>query len=210
MTTVEKIAYAPDQVRAYFPTPPEVADDLVYWVLEPGHANGEGVRVLEPSAGEGHLARVVREYLPYAHITAVEPSGRAEALRTGGVINEVVQSTIEDYLATFGGPSFDLVLMNPPFSLPGQPEAWADHILSVFHHPGVLAPARLLGAVVPRIAVTGKSKRVRQVRELTGWDDDLSRRGDMEPCEKGAFDATDARVSVALMWTQKPALVGAA
>ena len=204
MTVVEKLTYAPDRGMAYVPTPPQVADDLAYWVLEPGHANGEGTRVLEPSAGEGHLARVVREYLPYAHITAVEPTERAQGLRAGGVVDKVVQSTIEDYLATLNGPGFDLVLMNPPFSLPGQPEAWADHILSIYRHPRALAPAGLLGAVVPRIAVTGKSKRVRQVRELTGWSGH-SRRGGMEPGEKGAFNSTDARVSVALMWAQKPA-----
>jgi predicted RNA methylase len=210
MTTVEKVDYAPDRGMAYFPTPASVADDLVYWVLEPGHGNGEGVRVLEPSAGEGHLARVVREYLPYAHVIAVEPSERAEALRTGDVVDEVVQDTLESYLSTFDDKPFDLVLMNPPFSLPGQSEAWADHILSIYHHSRVMAPAGLLGAVVPRIAVTGKSKRVRKVRELTGCDPSgLSRRGDMEPCEKGAFDAADARVSVALMWAQKPATDGA-
>lgn len=61
---------------------------------------------------------------------------------------------------------FDLVPANPPFTLPNRPEAWAEHFLAMFQHPYLLGPLGLVCAVVPRIIVTGKSKRVRAVREL--------------------------------------------
>jgi len=185
MTTkaTERIAYTPDPALSFWPTPTDVADDLVYLALCPGHGLGEAasgvpqVRILEPSAGEGHLARATRAHLPYAHITAVEPNPqRAATLRAlPGVADEVVESTLENYLAavavqalTGGWTPFDLVLMNPPFTLDGRPEAWAEHLLAIYTDPHLLAPGGTLGAVVPRIILTGKSKLVRAVRELLG------------------------------------------
>ncbi len=126
MTT---IAFSPDPRLAYWPTPPEVAEDVVLQALEPWHGRGDGVRVLEPSAGEGHLAAAVRVWLPEAHITCVEPcSDRAERLRArAGATDEVVEATLEEYLVrvafeamagTWQG--FHLVVMNPPFALQGR------------------------------------------------------------------------------------------
>jgi tRNA1(Val) A37 N6-methylase TrmN6 len=92
------VAFTPDPALSYWPTPDEIADDLVYWLLEPWHGMGEGIRVLEPSAGEGHLAQAVRQHLPDAHITAVEPSPqRAATLRTLPHL-DVVEATLESYL----------------------------------------------------------------------------------------------------------------
>jgi hypothetical protein len=228
MTTkvTEQIAYTPDPALSFWPTPTDVADDLVCRALCPGYGFGEAasdvsqVRVLEPSAGEGHLARATRAHLPYAHITAVEPNAqRAATLRAlPGVVDEVVQSTLENYLAavavqalTGRWTSFDLVLMNPPFTLDGRPEAWAEHILAIYTDPHLLAPGGTLGAVVPRIVLTGKSKLVRAVRELFGpthsRDPDgtlLCEHGEIEPCERGAFAPVEAGVSTALMCVQKP------
>lgn len=197
---------APDRPLSYWPTPAEVADDLVYWLLEPWHGQGEGVRVLEPSAGEGHLIRAIQHHLPEAHITAVEPSpARAATLRAIPGI-EVVETTLENYLVDVTTAAlselwqpFDLAVMNPPFTLAGQPEAWADHVLAIYQDPYLIAPGGTVGAVVPRVLMTGKSKRVRQIRDL------FSRCcGGVEECDRGAFSSTGAQVSTALMWTQKP------
>lgn len=204
---------------SYWPTPPQVADDLVYRLLEPWHGLGEQVRVLEPSAGEGHLVRAVRARLPEAHITAVEPDPqRAATLRASGVADEVVCSTLEEYLAAVAVAArtgdwvpFDLVFMNPPFTLPGRPEAWADHVLAVVDDPHLLkAPISALGAVVPHIALGGKSKRVRQVRDRLGPvrcidpagpnGGFICRHGQIDPCERGAFGPVGAQVSTALLW----------
>lgn len=214
---------------SYYPTPADVADDLVYPMLLPWHAQGDGVRVLEPSAGEGHLVLGIREHLPEAHLTAIEPAApRAAALRRMGatqppavpvcmrrysphywpkphpLVDEVVEGTLEGYLADVGAHAcagrwrpFDLAVMNPPFTLPGRPEVWAEHILAIYNDPHLLAPGAVIGAVVPRIVMTGKSRLVRAVR-------DLPLLGRIEECERGAFSAAGAAVSAALLWVEKP------
>lgn len=208
------LAYVPDPAMSFWPTPAEVADDLVYRALVPGFGDGAAsrdgevpqVRVLEPSAGDGHIIKAVRKHLPAAHVTAVEPSPvRAAGLRTqAGLADEVVESTLEDYLTevalsalagTFQG--FDLVIMNPPFTLDGRPEAWAQHVLAIYHDPYLLNPYGQISAVVPRIVLTGKSKLVREVQDL------LCPRFGANVCERGAFNAVGAKVSTATIWIQK-------
>ena len=210
MTTA--VVFTSDPALSFWPTPPEVATDLVDAVLCPGFGDGAArggvpqVRVLEPSAGDGHLVRAVRKCLPHAHITAVEPSGqRAAGLRTQeGIADEVVETTLEDYLASVTWSAmagtfepFDAVVMNPPFTLDGRPEAWAEHVLAIYHDPYLLAIGGVISAVVPRIVMTGKSKLVRAVRDL------LNPRYGVSECERGAFGPVGAQVSTALIWMEK-------
>lgn len=221
MTTIE---YVPDPAMSFWPTPPEVAEDLVYSVLVPGYGDGAAsrcgevpqVRALEPSAGDGHLAAAIRQQMPACHITAVEPAGvRAAKLRdTAGLVDEVVESTLEDYLAgvavqvlagTF--EPFELVIANPPFTLPSRPQAWAEHILAIANAPGLLTEYGAIAAVVPRNVLVGKSKPVRQVRALLGeplalYGDGSARGryGGVNPTERGAFDPVGAKVATALLW----------
>lgn len=224
MTT---IAFAADPALSFWPTPDEVADDLVYSALCPGWGQGEAsvdgevpqVRVLEPSAGDGHLARVIRRYLPYAHLTAVEPaSTRAATLRAqAGLADEVVESALEDYLAavavdalTGDWRGFELVVMNPPFTLADRPEAWAEHVLGIWNDPNIMASGGTLAAVVPRILITGRSKLVRAVRDLIGpeivrYSSGSLRgvRGTIDICERGAFAPVGAGVSTVLLLAHK-------
>jgi hypothetical protein len=183
---------------AFWPTPAEIADDVVYYALCPGHGFGEDIRVLEPSAGEGSLARAAREHLPESHITCIEPdAGRAALLRDGERrVDEVVERSLESYLASVreavssdGWKPYDLVFMNPPFALPGQREAWADHILAIYNEPHLLAPGAIISAVTPRILLTGKSPRVRAVRKLL-------LPGQVDLCESGSFGAAVSTILV--------------
>jgi hypothetical protein len=215
---------------SYYPTPADIADDLVVPLLQPWHALGDGVRVLEPSAGEGHLVRAIREHLPEAHLAAVEPAlDRAAVLRRLGetqppavpsylrrysphywpkphqLVDEVIEGTLEAYLAdvavqAFAGQwePFHLVVMNPPFTLDGRPEVWAEHVLAIYNDPYLLAPGGVIGAVVPHVVKTGKSKKVRAVREL------LNPHYGVQVCERGAFASVGAKVSTALIWAEKP------
>ncbi len=200
------IAYEPDPALSFWPTPADVADDLVQRTLCPGFGLGGAagevpqVRVLEPSAGDGHLAQAIRQHLPDAHVTCVEPSaGRVARLREQtGLADEVIESTLEEYLSgAWMAEPFDVVVMNPPFTLPGRPEAWAEHFLAIYHDPFLLAPHGQISAVVPRIVMTGKSKLVRQVREL------LDPHHGIEECPRGAFDPVGAKLSTALIWIEK-------
>lgn len=223
------IAFHPDRELSFWPTPPQVADDLVDGALVPGWGQGEAsvdgdvpqVRVLEPSAGDGHLARVIRGYLPRAHLTVVEPAAaRVATLRAQrGLADEVAESTLEDYLAgvavaalTGTWRGFDLVAMNPPFTLANRPEAWAEHVLAVWEDPHLLLPGGTLAAVLPSVVLTGRSRLVRAVRAILGPDQvrfsDGSIRavdhGRIDPCDRGAFAPVGAGVSAALMWAYRP------
>lgn len=209
MNTIE---FARDETMSFWPTPPEVSDSIVYNVLDPWHGDGgpapdgsPAVRVLEPSAGEGHLLYAVRKHLPLAHVTAVEPAAaRTARLREQtGLADVVIESTLEDYLAGVAFEAmgadwrpYDLIFANPPFTLPDRPEAWAEHIIALAQTPNLIGPCGIISAVVPRIVLTGKSPLVRKVRSL------LSPYGGMEPCERGAFAPVGAGVSAALIWMQ--------
>lgn len=200
------IDYVPDPALSFWPTPVDVADDLVRRVMCPGFGLGGAVgdvpqvRVLEPSAGDGHLAQAVRRQLPDAHLTCVEPSGRraARLREQADLADQVIEATLEEYLmGAWMAEPFDVVVMNPPFTLPGRPEAWAEHVLAIYNDPFILAPYGQISAVVPRIVMTGKSKLVREVREL------LDPHHGIEECPQGSFDPVGAKLSTARIWTEK-------
>ncbi len=70
------------QSHGFVSTPADLAAHLVNTYGEISAAPGQVLRVLEPSAGDGHLAREIRAHLPQAHLTCIEPAPeRAAALR---------------------------------------------------------------------------------------------------------------------------------
>lgn len=95
----------------FFPTPKLVADDLVRraW-LRPRS------RVLEPSAGEGHLALAACE--TGAEVTCVEANPRRARLLRKLPAPRVVRVVEADFLgwAPEHRGEFDAAVMNPPFS----------------------------------------------------------------------------------------------
>lgn len=97
----------PDQ-RAYefYPTPPDIAARMV------GALGLEaGMRVLEPSAGQGHLALALPRGI---EATAVE----IDPVFAGVLRARVPHLTVEcaDFLKWEAKAPFDRILMNPPFS----------------------------------------------------------------------------------------------
>jgi hypothetical protein len=107
--------------------------------------------------------------------------------------------------------------MNPPFTLPRRPEAWAEHWLAIWNDPHLFTPNHVIGAVMPHIALTGKSKLVRQVRATLGEPKGVVHtpsqvrpgrtllaqqyeRGHIEACEPGVFAPVGAQISTALIW----------
>lgn len=142
-------------------TPDKVAVDVVarfadvdrlVGQLEPGRT----LRVLEPSAGDGALVKAVLAAVPApsVDVLAVEQNAdRAEALKQtvagGGVPVSVHVRTFEDFAAWFEPTMllrFNLVVMNPPYSTPGNAGLWAKHVKLAWE---LLAPGGRLVAILP-------------------------------------------------------------
>jgi type I restriction-modification system DNA methylase subunit len=100
------------ELDGYFWTPRPVVERMIYEVgnLEDYHV------VLEPSAGEGHIARVVAETIPKDQICCVELNGeRAEKLRMQGFTLVARTDFLTKTPSQYGAIDFHRILMNPPF-----------------------------------------------------------------------------------------------
>ena len=144
------------KLRAFFPTPAPIARAVV--AASPLHdllhlATPERpLRILEPSAGAGALAQAIRDQLPpdlpvVLDCLDVHP-GAVAVLRAQGFRAEQA-----DFLAWQPEATYDLIVMNPPFSAPGRPFAWADHLR---HAHGMLSPIGEGVAVLPATAALGE------------------------------------------------------
>ncbi len=136
----------------YVPTPAGLAEDLVRWYgeLEPPRARDRRLRVLEPSAGIGRFVSAIRDQLgaEWCEITAVEPDARRSRQIPADEATTVHTETFEDFeaRAQLNGWRFDVIVMNPPFSVPGRPNIWAEHLLTAWK---LLAAGGRLVAIVP-------------------------------------------------------------
>ncbi len=111
-TTMEKIANegrvdTQKEMGAFF-TPPAVVERMIQKIggIKPG------MLVLEPSAGAGNIAREAARLT--ASVDCIEIQERyCEILRKEGIYRNVF---CRDFLTTPGARTYDLVVMNPPFS----------------------------------------------------------------------------------------------
>jgi hypothetical protein len=146
--------------EGYVPTPLEVAEEVVREHTR--LADLDAPRVLEPSAGDGALVDAIRVTAPDATVVAVEPNAdRAADLGTWPGVT-LVPSTFEEYAAQTTD-RFDAVVMNPPFSVPGHPTIWIDHVRLAWR---LLDPGGRLTAIVPNGYTFRNDRRHTAIREL--------------------------------------------
>jgi predicted RNA methylase len=172
----------PRKVAGWFATPEKVAGELAEVALSlPGwYGAWETVRVLEPSAGEGALADALHgQGVPTANILCVEPDPwRAALCRSKGY--PTIEARFQD-VDLLGGADgvltaapFDVVLMNPPFTEPGDSRAWIAHLRRAW---ALLAGGGRLVCVVPRSIAWADGSRekdlVRLHGQLTGYGADI-------------------------------------
>ncbi len=167
---------------------------------------GRVLRVLEPSYGRGALVRAMLrddgdgappDLSRWLHITAVEPDPRrARYVPASAAVTPVVD-TFETYAAnaTEAGTRFDRVVMNPPFSVPGRPTMWAEHVLRAWN---LLAPGGRLVAIVPGNAMTAGGRHARAVRDL------VAANGGYEPLAPDAFAPSGIMVRTGRLWLDRP------
>lgn len=194
----------------FVPTPLDLARDLVAELGEIHGEPGRVLRVLEPSAGVGPFVRAILrdgEDTPilsdpppmWLHVDAVEcEARRAAALRARGHSAVTVhESTFEAFAdaARAAGDTFDRVIMNPPFSMPGSPDLWADHVLSAW---ALLAPGGRLVAIVPESVSYRQSGPAKEVRAL------IDQHGGMRKLDRDAFQASGTGVQTRVVWLDRP------
>jgi hypothetical protein len=90
---------------------------------------------------------------------------------------------------------YDAVVMNPPFSAPGQPTVWAEHIRRAYD---LLVPGGLLVSVAPSSFEFRADASVRGIRELVG------ERGGWERLPDATFAGAGTEVRTVLLWANKP------
>lgn len=119
----------------YFPTPYHIAQQMV----EMAHI-GAGMTILEPSAGTGELAEVIRQKMPPGcDLSVIElHSQRAQILRSKGF-----SLIAKDFLTQHG--HWDRIIQNPPFEI-GQDIIHVRHAYDCLHPGGRLVSVMGEGA----------------------------------------------------------------
>lgn len=147
----------------FFPTPEAIADEMVTTA-----DIQEGMKVLEPSAGWGHIAERIRE--SGVEPDVIELSGdRRELLELKGF--NVVDSDFMEH----NEPGYDRIIMNPPFSDRRDME-------HVKHAYDLLKPGGRMVAIMGEGVFFGSDKKATGFRE---WLDSVG--GTDEKMEEGTF-----------------------
>ena len=178
--------YTHDKDLGFFPTPAGLADELADRArITPG------MTVLEPSAGEGAIVAAL--LARGALVTAVEfDERRARTLAQRYPTVKVVHG---DFLAmtpqSLG--TFDAVVMNPPFSLEGMPQADIEH---VEHAMRFLVPRGDL------VAITSRGVAFRDNKRATAFREKVEERGMIEDLPDDSFTSSGTGVRTSLViWT---------
>lgn len=175
-----------DKALSFWPTPPALAAELV-----DGLDLEDGAKVLEPSAGDGALVAALRAAYPTARVAAVEvDEQRASRILGPGRTHPegsaaVYVTSFEDYAAQQPSP-FDAVVMNPPFTLPGNRYAWATHLALAW---SLLRPGGQLRAIVPASIEYGRQRPIAAARQLV-----LDAGGSWRAAPEGAFRSAGTMV----------------
>jgi hypothetical protein len=181
----------PKNPLAFFPTPNEVIWEMLSYAPLCGSWAKE-MRFLEPSAGQGAIANIIcdesRQTPSDINMDLVEIDPfRASLLRGQGYKN-VFEMDFLDYIP---GPVYDMILMNPPFSLKGDSVAYATHIL---HAYDLLAPEGVILAIVPSSWKQKMDAKSRRLVEIGSYS---------LAVPKGAFKESGTMVSTEILYITK-------
>ena len=195
---------------AYFPTPPALANRIA------GMLPDRPLTVLEPSAGDGALVRAVLDARPDAAVFAVEPNlqlvrllGHTMTAAGPGYPSDAAPRvrmyccTFEDFGRNRAPDSvvpelFGAVVMNPPFSSPGHPVLWAEHVLRAYD---LLRPGGRLIAIVPAgFAYRRQDKTSTRLRDLV-----TELGSEWEDLPEGSFTSAGTQARTVLLRIDRPA-----
>lgn len=154
----------PRTAEGWVRTPDTLADDLCSYPHTDLPWLPAGSEVLEPSAGIGSLATAMLRANPGLRVTAVEPHrSRAGVCASLGDAVTVHTERFETFAARAipAGRQYTAIVMNPPFSIPGDRHIWIEHLRLAWH---LLAPGARLVCVVPAGIADRSHTKYRDIR----------------------------------------------
>ena len=158
----------------YFPTPDAVIDTML------SEAEIEnGMRILEPSAGDGRILHVMLDCWPESDIRGYEIN--PDRARDAGV-------RCFDFMQVFPVPEYDRIIMNPPFSH-GR---WYKHVLHAYKF---LKPGGRLVAIIPNCAINKKHQEEWNLM-MRGFVNEI-------PLPKGTFKESDTMIETRILVVEK-------
>lgn len=156
------------KIAGFFPTPKDAANNLIDKAdIQPDDT------VLEPSAGMGSIADVIREQHPNVKLDVNEINYTLNELLTA----KGYESTQNDFLDMTG--SYDKIVMNPPFEKLQD----IDHVKHAYE---LLAPDGRLVSIMSPSPFYRSDKKAKAFRD---WFDDVD--GVVEDMEAGTFDKAE-------------------
>jgi hypothetical protein len=162
------------KIEGYFPTPKKTVDRMLEEAaIEPG------MKVLEPSAGKGNIADIIKAEHPDAGIETIEMVGD---LRN---VLEAKGHKIVGYNALEHTGEYDRIVMNPPF----EKGADMDHVRHAFDTN--LKPGGKLVSIMSEGPFFRNDKKAKEFRE---WLDEVG--GWSEKLPDGAFKSSERPTGV--------------
>jgi len=163
----------------YFPTPPEIVKKMIELLeLQMGDL------ILEPSAGQGHIA----DFLPREKLLLGEilPENR-QILKEKGYQNIIFQDFMKHEFC-----GVNKIIMNPPF----ENQADIDHVIHAFKH---LNPVGILVSIMSVGVLFRNNKKTQQFR------DDILNYAEVIPLPDGSFKASGTMVNAIIIKIKKHA-----
>ena len=161
----------------YFPTPPEIVEQLI------SHADlAQGMKILEPSAGQGHILDFLKEY----DVTCCELFyANQEILKEKGY-----KIACGDFMEFEEYEKFDRVIMNPPFNLKTDIDH-VNHAYAMLKKGGKLVSIMASGI---KHREDKKTKKLRELIESNGYIIDLA---------ESSFHSTGTNVNTVIVVMEK-------
>ncbi len=165
----------PKNPNAFFETPPEIIEQMLErMTLSFKRDIQSGMHFLEPSAGKGAIILALRKWLEKCrygsdvilHTCEIQP------VFTRYLQSEGFEVVAQDFLAFTPEWKYEVILMNPPFSVEDDKKAYITHIL---HAWDILAPGGVLVAIAsPGFTFTAGVKKLKDfltlVEEVGQWE----------------------------------------
>jgi predicted RNA methylase len=145
----------PARYFGFYPTPDATADTIINEARLHRRDGDPQLRVLEPSAGTGSLARRCVTKGAAVDCIEVQPE-HAAGLKAAGIYG---RTTCADFLAVPPAPIYDRIVMNPPFDR----ERDIDHVM---HALRFLKPGGFLIAIMSAGTEFRETRKSTRFREL--------------------------------------------